>query len=73
MEPEFRAYFSTVPLQDPKIPMASIVEPGRLLRTADEVREELVQLNHGQVKWDASIRSLEGRWPPSSNSAPDGP
>ncbi|HSA60421.1 MAG TPA: acyltransferase domain-containing protein [bacterium] len=59
MEPEFRPVMDAVPIADPAIPIASIVQPGRLLRTAEEVREELVVLNHERVAWDPNVRGMQ--------------
>ncbi len=58
MEPEFREVMARIPMRTPEIPIASIVEPGRVLRTADEIREELITLNHLSVRWDPNVRAM---------------
>jgi len=60
MEPEFRQVMDGVTVQDPQIPVSSIVEPGRFLKTAAEVREELIILNHESVRWDPNVRAVAG-------------
>lgn len=62
-KPRLREALSRYGIRDPRVPVASIVTPGKLLRTAAEILDELVDSIPEAVHWDGNVRSFAEQGP----------